>query len=254
MPDIYDLTPAHRLRLARAFRHCARVDTAIDCAVEGQLGRVLVDAVDAPTAFALTVGPFWYFAGDVMGPGAADLLSAFPRFGLMMPSLSGWLEAARALHGSAWRVFPRYRFSADTLSRSHLTGMLAGSAHHVSVLDPSATALLSAGPEPLLDLADFDSADDFLARSFGFAAFDGDRPMGLAYASLICSHSIEVSVFVDEPYRRRGLATAVSAALLLESLDRGLRPNWDAANRESCALAQKLGYTPAGTYEAGYFV
>ena len=254
MPATYDLTPAHGLRLARAYSECPRVDTAIDCVIEGQFGKAFVDAIDSPSAFAFTVGPFWYFAGAGTGVAARDLLSVLPRYGLMMPSTPGWLEAARALYGSAWRVFPRYSFSAADLSRSKLATLLDASSHSVRALDPAATAQLSSGPEPLLDLADFDSADDFLMRSFGFAAFDGDRPMGLAFASLVCSHSIEVSVFVDEPYRRRGVATAVSAALLIEGLDRGLQPNWDAANPESCALAQKLGFTSAGAYEAGYFV
>jgi hypothetical protein len=48
------------------------------------------------------------------------------------------------------------------------------------------------------------------------------------------------------------VATALSAALLLECVRRGLRPNWDAANPESCALAEKLGYTPAGSYDSYY--
>lgn len=254
MPATYDLTPAHRLRLARAFSKCPRVDTAIDCVIEGQFGKAFVDGVDSPSAFAFTVGPFWYFAGAATGIAAHDLLSALPRYGLMMPSTPGWLEAARALHGSAWRVFSRYSFSAAGLSRPKLATLLDAASLPVDALDPSTTARLASGAEPFLDLADFDSADDFLARSFGFAAFDGDRPMGLAFASLVCSHSTEVSVFVDEPYRRRGVATAVSAALLIESLDRGLRPNWDAANPESCALAQKLGFTPVGAYGAGYFI
>ena len=45
-----------------------------------------------------------------------------------------------------------------------------------------------------------------------------------------------------QDYRRRGLATICGAALILECLARGLYPNWDAHNRESIALAQKLGY------------
>ncbi len=254
MPEPYALTPAHRLILARAFRACPRVDTALDSAVEGQFGKAFVDVVDSPSAFALTVGPFWYFAGDATGGAALAMLSALPRFGLLMPSTAGWLDAARALHGSAWQAFPRFSFSATQLSGPALAGLLAASRHHVVALDAAAVDRLAAGSEPILDLTDFDSTDDFLARSYGFAVFDGERVMGLAYASLVCSHSIEVSVFVDEPYRRRGVATAVSAALLIESLERGLRPNWDAANLASCALAQKLGFTPSGTYEAGYFV
>ncbi len=101
--------------------------------------------------------------------------------------------------------------------------------------------------------ADFDSPADFLARSLGFAALDGERLMGVAYGSLACSRGLEVSLFVDEAYRRQGVATALAGSLLLACLRLGLRPNWDAANPESCALAEKLGYTPAGSYDSYYY-
>lgn len=40
----------------------------------------------------------------------------------------------------------------------------------------------------------------------------------------------------------RGQVTACGAALILQCLQRGLYPSWDAANMESVALAEKLGY------------
>lgn len=49
-------------------------------------------------------------------------------------------------------------------------------------------------------------------------------------------------------YRRKGLATAVGAALILECLQAGLYPSWDAASRISVALAEKLGYTFSHAY------
>ena len=39
-----------------------------------------------------------------------------------------------------------------------------------------------------------------------------------------------------------GHATTVSAHLITTCLNRGLEPHWDAANDESAALAEKLGY------------
>ena len=36
-----ELTTANRLRLARAFRHNPRVDYAIDCVLEAQMGQAL---------------------------------------------------------------------------------------------------------------------------------------------------------------------------------------------------------------------
>jgi len=78
--------------------------------------------------------------------------------------------------------------------------------------------------------------------------------MGVAYSSLVCSTGIEVSIFVDEPYRQQGIATALGSRLVLECLRQNLRPNWDAANPESCKLAKKLGFIFTETYDAYYYL
>ncbi len=65
----------------------------------------------------------------------------------------------------------------------------------------------------------------------------------------ICNRGIEIQVNTNPAYRRQGLATIVSAALLVESLKTGRAPHWDAGNPESAQLAKKLGFIPLGTYK-----
>ena len=60
----------------------------------------------------------------------------------------------------------------------------------------------------------------------------------------------EIEVETSPYYRRCGLATVVSAALVLECLERGLEPCWDAANPASAGLARKLGLESVGCYNA----
>ena len=45
-----------------------------------------------------------------------------------------------------------------------------------------------------------------------------------------------------ETERRKHLATIVCSALILNCLKEGLYPSWDAQNRNSVRLAEKLGY------------
>ena len=71
-------------------------------------------------------------------------------------------------------------------------------------MDAALLARAADGLETYVDLADFDSPDDFVARGLGFVALDGERVMGAAYSSLVCNRGIEVSLYVDEPYRRGG--------------------------------------------------
>ena len=55
-------------------------------------------------------------------------------------------------------------------------------------------------------------------------------------------------------HRRRGLATAVAAVMILYCLDHDLKPCWDAANEMSACLAEKIGFagrTPYRAYQIG---
>ncbi len=61
---------------------------------------------------------------------------------------------------------------------------------------------------------------------------------------------IEIQVDTKEEYRRKGLAEICSAKLILTCLERGLYPSWDAQNKGSLALAEKLGYHYSHAYTA----
>ncbi|MEZ4861999.1 MAG: GNAT family N-acetyltransferase [Caldilineaceae bacterium] len=51
-------------------------------------------------------------------------------------------------------------------------------------------------------------------------------------------------------HRRRGLAIAVAAAMILYCLDHNLTPCWDAANEMSARLAEKVGFIERTPYLA----
>ena len=63
--------------------------------------------------------------------------------------------------------------------------------------------------------------------------------------ALMTGHShVEIDVFTEEAYRRRGYAYKVASALINEILHRGLVPDWSCwrVKESSQALAKKLGY------------
>jgi GNAT superfamily N-acetyltransferase len=249
-----ELSNANRLKLGRAFRLNKRVDMSIECAVEGQLGKVLVDDPGEPTAYCIRVGPFAYFAGDADSDGGQRLMRSLPAYNLLMPSPAPWLELARELFGESLQAFHRFTFSPAELSPEHLASLLSASRWRPRIIPLSAEVATGAAQQPdsFMDLSDFDSPADFIERGFGYSILEDGAMMGVAFTSLVCSQGIEVSIYVEEAHRRQGIATALSAALLLHSLELGLRPNWDAANATSIALAKRLGYVYTGSYEAYY--
>lgn len=94
----------------------------------------------------------------------------------------------------------------------------------------------------------FASADDYLANGFGFGAiFQGALVSG-ASTMTVYDGGIEIQVATKENFRRRRLAMPCAAALILECMNRGMRPCWDAATLTSKHMALKLGYEYQGEY------
>ena len=95
----------------------------------------------------------------------------------------------------------------------------------------------------------FADADDFLARGLGVAVtMGGDLPVSGAASYAVCDGAIEIEIDTRPDFRRQGLAAACGARLILECLDRGLYPSWDAIDLRSAALAEKLGYHRGEAY------
>lgn len=90
----------------------------------------------------------------------------------------------------------------------------------------------------------------YKALGLGVAVLkDGELVAGASSYSTY-DKGIEVEIDTREDHRRKGLAYASGAKLILECLEKGLYPSWDAQNKWSVALAQKLGYHFSHEYVA----
>jgi len=146
--------------------------------------------------------------------------AGFLAWSLLMPSPADWVEVAREIYqGSS--------ISTGQLSMEHLVGILEGSAHkdRLVAIDADLAGSLSGLPESYFAIADFDSVEDYVEREIGFAAVEGEQVMGATYSSWVCSRGIEVSLFVEEAYRRQGVTAAAvqPAAARMPALQLGRR-------------------------------
>jgi GNAT superfamily N-acetyltransferase len=241
--------------VARVFSDNPRVDLSYDCYLETTAGRVMVDDAQNPTAFRLEQGPFWYYAGTTTGAAAKQLIKEMPPYTFLMPSPYEWIELAKSIFGRNLTQNQRFSFSGDQLSKSHLESVLEHS-RFTGELQRIDTAMAQKFIEEkvyLFDIPGFKSATDFYERGLGYCLFVRGRVVAGAYSAQACSKGIEVSIYVEDRHRQRGIATALAARLVLDCMQRGWVAHWDAANPESCKLAQKLGYRLTGEY-AGYFL
>ena len=76
----------------------------------------------------------------------------------------------------------------------------------------------------------------------GVVALKNGQPVSGASSYATYRGGIEIEIDTKEEYRRKGLAYACGAKLILECLEQNLYPSWDAHNMWSVALAEKLGY------------
>ena len=157
------------------------------------------------------------------------------------------------MYGEQLIALPRYSFSFDSVTLEHLDHLDQASVFKDEVRQmDKAFATQFWDKEHFIDLSDFDSVQDFVERGIGFYLEKSGKVIGAAYSSLVCSQGIEVSIFVLDDYRRQGVATILGSNLLKWCVANKMEGHWDAANMESCKLAEKLGYVSQGRYEAFY--
>lgn len=96
----------------------------------------------------------------------------------------------------------------------------------------------------------FEDGLDYEARGIGVAVLCGGELVAGASSTPYTGTGLEIEIDTRPDQRGKGLATACGARLILDCLDRGLYPSWDAHDKRSAHLAQKLGYRLAGAYRA----
>ena len=95
----------------------------------------------------------------------------------------------------------------------------------------------------------FRSVDAYMERGLGFGVWQGDRCVAGCSSFTLANNKLEVEIDTDPDHRRKGLARAVAATMILHCIDAGIEPCWDAHNPESAALAEQLGFTDPTPYE-----
>ena len=233
--------------------------TLIRSCLEGCMGDAWADRLEAPTAAKICTTDFCFLSGNPDSPVAEELAAVLPDgyshpWCYIIPLQTIWEPVIEHVHTG--KQFPVQRYSLckeatafhlDTLQRQAVTPQ---GNYRISPFDLS-TYLTSQKEEWSSHLcAWFPTYSAFQEHGIGIAAYDGNQLVCGATSHSYYKGGIEVEIDTKPSYRRKGLATACAATLILECIQRGLYPSWDAANRESLSLAQKLGYHFHREYKA----
>jgi GNAT superfamily N-acetyltransferase len=226
-----------------------------DAILEGSMGKVLVNKQENPSAVVLSLPQYKIFilGGDAQHPSAREFLAKLPGFSTLLFGMKGWKELIDEVHGGKVITLQRYAFSNENLDLEKLKGIRSQLSEKFQIERINLQQAQQIADKKS-DLADgqslgFASPEDFIERGFGYCALEQGKIVCVASTGAVCTKGIEIQINTDKRYRGRGLASATGAALIIECLENGIDPNWDAATEISAGLAVKLGYTPRGEYD-----
>ena len=216
-----------------------RID--IDATLEGVTGSVIVDNAQSPDAARIQSGGYSLFGGDSRLSESEELLRKCSRS--IVVEDERWEERMIQVQGDRIGKFLRHEFRSDPLDPDHLQEMRSRlpKDYIIQELDTDLTgrAVNDIGE---ICLGAFGTPQDQARSAPGFCVLKGDLVVSAATSAVACSYGIDIQITTHPGYRRLGLATSVSAALILRCMEISMEPHWSAANDWSAELARKLGY------------
>ena len=223
--------------------------------LEGQTGRVLADSKTDPRFAVLEMPQFKVsiLGGDPAHPSVTRYIEALPKYAKLILSSEGFIPVLQNVHPGKWVQLERYAFSTENLNADSLqqfkTQLPTG--FQVKKIDIAlANQLVSDKKNEFANHhgMNFPSLEEFVSRGFGYCVLHGDEIACVASTFVICEGGMEIQIDTKKKYRGKGLATVAAAYLIAHSLENSMDPGWDAATQTSAKFAEKLGFTPQGTY------
>lgn len=215
--------------------------------LQGVMGRLYGDSAKAPSSAMALLGDFCFLAGKP----DRELILYQPKpywrdFMIVVPENAEWAGLIEECCGEHAVRVTRYAMKKEpqVFDREKLRAITD------SLSDGYALKMID---EPLFWhcqkyawcrdwTAQYDDYAAFQRYGLGVAVMKDGEPVSGASSYSGYRGGIEIEIDTREDYRRRGLAAICGAKLILECIDRGWYPSWDAQNLWSVALAEKLGY------------
>lgn len=230
-------------------------ESLIWSALDGTMGSCHAPAEDPPQSALIVQGDFFFFAGDP----EPELIGYIPEgwqgsCRLLTPRNEAWASAIEAFCGGAAARETRYAIKKEPgiFDEEKLRQAVSSAPAAIVPIDEALYHKCLEAPWSRDLVSRYESWEIYSRLALGFVAVsEGEILSG---ASCYCTYArgIEVEIDTHPDHRRKGLAFGCGAALILECLNRGLYPSWDAANLASVALAEKLGYRFSHEYPVYY--
>lgn len=228
-------------------------ETIIWSCLQGVMGEIHTDKT-ADAAMAI-LGDFAFFAGKP----SEELIMFKPEscrqdFIIMVPENDEWAKLIEKSYGDKAKKVSRYAIKKEKdvfdvvklkqacsqLPKGYELHLLEEAEYHLCQKNSWANDLVS----------QFQDYAAYKKLGLGVVVLKDKELVAGASSYSRYNEGIEIEIDTRIDHRRKGLAYACGAKLILECLEKGLYPSWDAQNIWSVSLAEKLGYHFSHEYTA----
>lgn len=222
-------------------------ETLVWSCLQGVMGKVYGNCQENPMSAMAILGDFAFFAGKL----DRELALQGPRqsgqnFLILVPRDQGWAELIENCHGGNVRKTLRYAIKKEphVFSREKLQTVVDSlpEGYELTQIDQALFLRCKEIPWCRDWVAQYGEYAQYQALGLGAVILKDGEPVSGASSYSSYQGGIEIEIDTREDYRRKGLAYICGAKLILDCLERGWYPSWDAQNLWSVALAEKLGY------------
>lgn len=228
-------------------------ETLIWSCLQGIMGEIHMNSTE-DAAMAI-LGDFEFYAGTP----SEEVLRLKPKsckqdFMIMVPQNEAWAELIETCYGDKAKKVTRYAIKKEEdifdVSKLEQAILKLPAGYELKMLEEPEYVLCQNNTWANDLVSQFKDYDIYRRLGLGVVALkDGELVAGASSYSRY-NGGIEIEIDTREDQRRKGLAYACGAKLILECLKKGLYPSWDAQNKWSVALAEKLGYHFSHEYTA----
>ncbi|MBQ9165478.1 MAG: GNAT family N-acetyltransferase [Oscillospiraceae bacterium] len=228
-------------------------ETMIWSCLQHVMGAIYIPEGNDGSALAL-LADFGFLAGEVNDELTAQALRlSGQKFLILVPQNDQWAASIQRVYGHQAKLRTRWAIQKEPerLNRERLSALAKAlpAGYELRRMDRELYHRCLGQDWSRDFVSNYKSWEEFQQLGLGVIALKEGELCAGASSYTSYRQGIEIEVDTRPDCRRKGLATACCARLILDCLERGLYPSWDAHNLMSVGLAEKLGYRVCHEYK-----
>ena len=194
-----------------------------------------VDNIEHPEEAIVIAADFCYLLGMIKHPDEIkQILETNAQYKIINPCGEQWNTFLNEYLSEKLHSYKRYatKYEPDVFDKNHLKQLVdrVTSEYDIKSIDKDIYNEVLNIDWAADGCCFYRSYEDFREKGLGYVAYKDGQLICIASSYNTYKSSIGVTIGTVEAQRRKGIAAACAASLILECLERGIYPAWEAAN------------------------